>query len=63
MWICESTLGVKSVRELLLVIRHFLKDCVIVVCLVAGLTVITGKFMKGSNPFACLRLGLILQFA
>ena len=57
-WTCESTSGVKSVRELLLVIRCFLTNCVNVACLVSWQAVVPGKFRKGSNLVACFNTNL-----
>ena len=54
LWTCWSTLGVKSVRKLLLVMRHFLKRSVMVVCLVPGLVVSPCELRKGSNPVSFL---------
>ena len=48
------SLGVRSVSELLLVMRRFLKNCVILICLVPGLAEVPGMFRKGGNPVACL---------
>ena len=63
LWGVGPTLVVTSVRELLLVMRHFLKKSVMAVCLVLGLKEGPCVNRKGADPVSLLRLGLIAQSA
>ena len=62
-WGVVPTLVIRSVRELLLVIRRFLKKSVIAVCLVPGL--VEGPYVErnGDGSLFLFRLGLIEQSA
>ena len=62
-WGNVPTLVVKSVRELLLVTRRFLKKSVIAVCLVPGLVEGPCVERKDDGTLSWCRLGLIAQSA
>ena len=62
-WGVVPTLVVKSVRELLLVMRHFLKKSVMAVCLVPGLVEGPCVERKDDGSLPLCQLGLIVQSA